>query len=239
MLWSVILHARFWRASSIIKSRSSFRCFTNFCKKKEKDMWKKIITDYNTFNLNDNILLLVTTAVDPSYWLYVLSSLLKEADANGGQKVHLAWGSWTWWQSSSSAIKEFKNAILNFFWFKNFLSLCFFETVEKATSEKNEQQDLTNEKLVAEVNGCLFKGKLNTQTKEADDLLQWNKKIKIPASRQLCKETPFRTSIFCAIWMIIFWKTRNRLLPKTSFYFLTTTCESHNNFFSSIETYGC
>ena len=111
-------------------------------------------------------MLLVTTAVDPRYQLSVVLSEIKEnvweTAANGDQKVQPPLGSST---LQISAAKESETTIRFF---------DSFETEEKTAQKSNEQQNLKNDELVAEVKGFLAIWNLSTQAKEAEALCCWN-----------------------------------------------------------------
>ena len=120
---------------------------------------RKLYITTSTFDLNDKSLRLVTTAVDPHYRLsFFLSELNKKVKKLLQQEVRKysrrdarqSNDSPTYQQSKSPKQHSSTN-----FDSKNFLSFYSFEKEEKTSPQENEQQDLTKNELMAEVNGIL------------------------------------------------------------------------------------
>ena len=116
-------------------------------RKMEKAWERRLFSTTSTFNLNDNSLLLVTTAVDPpcyqpSFNLFNSKRRLRSCCKNYSQ--HEAWqrgDSPTYQPPNSPKPQSSTNFDSN-----NFL-------LENTAPEVNKQQDLTNYKLLAEFKG--------------------------------------------------------------------------------------
>ena len=223
LLSSVIPHARALKNFIGHQARCmlNLNAATNLAKKMEEACENRLYSTSSDLNLNDNSLLLTTTAVDPRYRLSVFPSQLKEKVKTLLQmevKKHSSCEANERSDSPTHKTLESSKSQSSTFDPNDFLS--FYSTEEEEA--QNEQQNIKSDEVFAEINSFLIEENLRSHTKEADVLQWWNlNRAKYPylaSFARKCLSAPpssvYSERLFSEAGNL-YENKRNRLLPNT------------------------
>ena len=152
--------------------------FKTLAKKIGEACKRRFYTNNNNLNLNDNKLLLVTTAVDPRYRLSAFPSYLKnnvKEQLKLNVKKHICFEAN---QSGDSPIlppeKSKPQPSVNFDPKKFSTYYSLFEIESNTATQEDEQQDYIDEEVEAEIKGFSTTENFNAETEEDKVLNWWN-----------------------------------------------------------------
>ena len=182
----------------------------------------RLYSTSSDLNLNDNSLLLTTTAVDPRYRLSGFPSKLKEKVKTLLQmevKKHSSCEANERCDPPTHKPLESSKSQSSTFDPNDFLS---FYSTEEEEEAQNEQQNIKSDEVFAEINSFLIEENLRSHTKEADVLQWWNlNRAKYPylaSFARKCLSAPpssvYSERLFSEAGNL-YENKRNRLLPNT------------------------